>query len=65
LEVTTAANVWACPDSGVVNDETSGAFEFKSDEAGELAVLVKPTRVSVSGVDSGRIGSGVDRHAER
>jgi hypothetical protein len=57
--------VSAHPDGGVVYDEALGVFEFKSDEAGKLAVLVNPTRVSVSGVDGGRIGSGVGRHAGR
>jgi hypothetical protein len=55
----------ARPDCDVINDEASGAFEFKSDEAGKLAVLVNLTRVSVSGVDGGWIGSGVGRHAKR
>jgi hypothetical protein len=57
--------VSARPDGSVINDEASGAFEFKSDEAGKLAVLVNPTRVSVSGVDCSWIGSGVGRHAEQ
>jgi hypothetical protein len=55
----------ARPDGSVINDEASGAFEVKSDEAGKLAVLVHLTRVSVFGVDCNRIGSGVGRHTER
>jgi hypothetical protein len=55
----------ARPDGEIVNNEASGAFEFKSDEAGKLAVLVNPTGVSVSGVNCSWIESGVGRHAER